>query len=80
MIGQRYLATMPYDNLEVLATFRGWLPSLLLKEGVNLNGGQFTRVGKAAGNLIQALIEGYAFSAACVRLLQLCRANPFYYK
>jgi hypothetical protein len=25
--GQQYLATMPYDNLEVLATFRGWLPS-----------------------------------------------------
>ena len=25
--GKRYLATMPYDNLEVLATFRGWLPS-----------------------------------------------------
>jgi hypothetical protein len=26
-VGGRYLATMPYDNLEVLATFRGWLPS-----------------------------------------------------
>ena len=25
--GRRYLATMPDDNLEVLATFRGWLPS-----------------------------------------------------
>jgi hypothetical protein len=25
--GQQYLATMPYDNLEVLATFRGWLKS-----------------------------------------------------
>jgi len=27
-VGGKYLATMPYDNnLEVLATFRGWLPS-----------------------------------------------------
>jgi hypothetical protein len=26
-VGGRYLATMPYDNLEVMATFRGWLPS-----------------------------------------------------
>jgi hypothetical protein len=25
--GEQYKATMPYDNLEVLATFRGWLPS-----------------------------------------------------
>jgi hypothetical protein len=25
--GRLYLATMPYDNLEVIATFRGWLPS-----------------------------------------------------
>jgi hypothetical protein len=25
--GKQYTATMPYDNLEVLATFRGWLPS-----------------------------------------------------
>jgi hypothetical protein len=27
VVGRQYLATMPYDNLEVLATFRGWLPS-----------------------------------------------------
>jgi hypothetical protein len=26
-VGGRYLATMPYDNLEVLATLRGGLPS-----------------------------------------------------
>ena len=25
--GKQYTATMPYNNLEVLATFRGWLPS-----------------------------------------------------
>ena len=25
--GEQYTATMPYDNLEVLATFRGWLLS-----------------------------------------------------
>ena len=28
VVGQHYLATMPYDNnLEVLMTFKGWLPS-----------------------------------------------------
>jgi hypothetical protein len=26
-VGGRYLATMPYDNLEVLATYKGWLAS-----------------------------------------------------